>query len=316
MNDKSIRVRVPGTSANCGPGFDTLGIACTIYNELELTLKEEPGIVFDVEGEGAENIPQDERNVVWRSVCYLLEQAGATDKYRGGILRMSNEVPLSRGLGSSATAIVAGLKAANVLVGNMFNRRELLQFATKIEGHPDNVAPAIFGGFTVNIVSKGRAQCFSFLPKLRMKMVAAVPDFPLPTKTAREVLPEMVSRQDAIFNIGRSSLLVAALCKGNEHFLRQSFEDALHQPYRAELIPGMMEVFSAAKSAGAMGATLSGAGPCLMAYVLERDRCAREVGDAMVEAFRRNGVTAKALVLSLDTRGAHIINDESSRIGA
>lgn len=309
MGERSIRVRVPGTSANCGPGFDTLGIACTIYNELELTLRDQPGLEFFVEGEGEDNIPLDDRNVVWRSVRYLLEHAGMAEKFQGGVIRMKNEVPLSRGLGSSATAIVAGLKAANVLMDNVFNRRELLQFATKIEGHPDNVAPAIFGGFTVNIVSKGKAQCFSFLPKLRMKMVAAVPDFPLSTRMAREVLPEKVSRQDAIFNIGRASLLVAALCKGNEYFLRQSFEDVLHQPYRAELVPGMMEVFAAARNAGALGATLSGAGPCLMAYVLERDRCAREVGEAMVEAFRKNGVNAKALVLNLDTRGAHIINE-------
>ncbi len=309
MGERSIRVRVPGTSANCGPGFDTLGIACTIYNELELTLRERPGLEFFVDGEGGDNIPLDDRNIVWRSVRYLLERAGMAEKFQGGVIRMKNDVPLSRGLGSSAAAIVAGLKAANVLVDNVFNRRELLQFATKIEGHPDNVAPAIFGGFTVNIVSRGRAQCFSFLPKLRLNMVAAVPDFQLSTRMAREVLPEKVSRQDAIFNIGRASLLVAALCKGNEYFLRQSFEDALHQPYRAELVPGMMEVFSAARAAGALGAALSGAGPCLMAYVLERDRCAGGVGEAMVEAFRKNGVNAKALVLGLDTRGAHIINE-------
>lgn len=309
MGERSIRVRVPGTSANCGPGFDTLGIACTIYNELELTLREEPGLEFFVEGEGAENIPRDERNIVWRSVCTLLDRAGAAEKYRGGIIRMRNQVPLSRGLGSSATAIVAGLKAANVLVGNVFNRRELLQIATKIEGHPDNVAPAIFGGFTVNVVNRGRAQCFSFLPKLRMKMVAAVPDFPLPTRTARDVLPKTVPMQDAIFNIGRASLLVASLCRGNEYFLRQAFDDALHQPYREDLVPGMRDVFYAARRAGALGAALSGAGPCLMAFVLERDHCAKGVGEAMVEAFRKKDVKAEALVLSLDTRGAHIINE-------
>ena len=309
MVEKSIRVRVPGTSANCGPGFDTLGLACTIYNELELTLKEDPGLEFFVEGEGAENIPLDERNIVWRSIQYLLERAEAKDRFRGGIIRMENRVPLSRGLGSSATAIVAGLKAANVLVGNMFNRRELLQFATRIEGHPDNVAPAIFGGFTVNIMNRGRAQCFSFLPKLRLKLVAAVPDFSLSTRVSREVLPETVPRKDAIFNIGRASILVAALCKGNEYFLRHAFEDAMHQPYRSKLVPGMTDVFYAARRAGALGAAMSGAGPCLMAYVLERDECAKEVGEAMVDAFRKHGVTAKALVLGLDTRGAHIINE-------
>ncbi len=308
MGEKSICISVPGTSANCGPGFDTLGIACTIYNELELTLLEEESLCFELEGEGSQNIPKDARNIVWRSIEHLLKHAGEDKKYKGAVMRMKNAVPLSRGLGSSATAIVAGLKAANVLLDNRFNRRELLQFATEIEGHPDNVAPAIFGGFTVSIMERGRAQCFSFLPKLRMKLVVAVPDFPLSTRMARKVLPVKVDMKNAVFNIGRSSLLVAALCKGNEHFLRYAFEDALHQPYRAKLIPGMTDVLRSAKRAGALGATLSGAGPCLIAYVLERDRCAHAVGDAMIEAFKRHDVASKALVLDLDTRGARIVN--------
>ena len=126
MGEKSIRIRVPGTSANCGPGFDTLGVACTIYNELELTLLHEPRLAIEIKGDGASKIPQDERNIVWRSVRYLLEKAGAQGEYPGAVIRMENRVPLSRGLGSSATAIVSGLKAANVLLDNRFTRRELL----------------------------------------------------------------------------------------------------------------------------------------------------------------------------------------------
>lgn len=147
------------------------------YNDLELTLLKEPGLSITVHGEGEENIPCDKRNIVWRSVRYLLGKAGRDKEYRGAVIRMRNHVPLSRGLGSSATAIVAGLKAANVLIGNRFSRRELLQFATEIEGHPDNVAPAIFGGFTVSTVTDGRVECFSFMPKSRLRLVVAVPDF-------------------------------------------------------------------------------------------------------------------------------------------
>lgn len=307
MAEKCVRVHVPGTSANCGPGFDCLGLACTVYNDLELRLTREPGLSITMTGEGATNIPCDNRNIVWRSAQYLLEKAGKDKEYRGAVIHMENRVPLSRGLGSSATAIVAGLTAANALIGNPFNRREILQFATDIEGHPDNVAPAIFGGFTVNAVTNGRVDCFSFLPRFRMKFVVAVPNFPLSTRMARKVLPTEVPMKDAIFNIGRASMLVAALTRGNERYLRLGLDDALHQPYRAELIPGMYDVFKAARRAGAVGATLSGAGPCLIAYVLERRHAEEAVGKAMLEAFRKHDVDARILTLDLDTHGAQIL---------
>lgn len=308
MGERSITVRVPGTSANLGAGFDTLGLACNIYNELDLTLREDPGLEFLVEGEGAGRIPEDARNIVWRSIRLLLERAKRGEEFRGARIHMKNHVPLSRGLGSSAAAIVAGLKAANVIIGNKYNRRELLQMATEIEGHPDNVAPAIFGGFTVSTTKGHHVESFSFLPKLRLRFVVAVPDFYLPTKKAREVLPETVPMADAIFNIGRASMLVAALMKGSEHFLKRSFDDALHQPYRAALIPGMFDVFRAARAAGALGTVLSGAGPCLIAFTLERAGKEEAIGAAMSEAFHRHGVEAEIKHLALDTRGAHIVN--------
>lgn len=302
---RTVRIKVPATSANCGPGFDCIGFACTMYNEITLSLSEKPGVEFTITGDGAEAIPKDEHNIVWRSARYLLERTRYGSVYKGGVITMHNSVPLSRGLGSSATAIVAGLKAANVFIGNEFGRRDLLQMATKIEGHPDNVAPAIFGGFTASVVYKGRVQTLSFIPKLRLKFVAAVPDFTLSTKAAREVLPEKVSREDAIFNISRASMLIGALMSGNPYYLRHSLYDAIHEPYRYSLIPGMRDVLYAAKKNGAIGATLSGAGPTLMAYVSEKDNAAEGVANAMVEAFQKNGVNSKAYILSLDTRGAY-----------
>lgn len=304
MLNKTIRVRVPGTSANCGPGFDAIGVACTIYNELELTFQEEPGIVFDIEGEGAGNIPRDERNIVVRSIRMILRRARRAEAVQGLRIRMKNNIPLSRGLGSSAAAIVAGLKAANTLLGNRFSRRELLQMATEIEGHPDNVAPAIFGGFTVSVVTRGRVECFSLMPCMALKLVVAVPEFPLSTKMARSVLPQAVPLKDAVFNVSRAALLVAALLKGQPRFLRNAFSDALHQPYREKLIPGMREVFQAAQKAGALGASLSGAGPCLMAYALQQEEA---VGKAMVEAFAQHGIEARALQLAIDPHGARIL---------
>ena len=304
MEVRSVKVRVPGTSANCGPGFDCLGVACTIYNELELTLLEEERLDIKITGDGAENIPVDERNIVWRSIQKLLERAGKAQEYKGAIIRMDNGVPLSRGLGSSATAIVGGLKAANECLGNPFTNRDLLQMATEIEGHPDNVAPAIFGGFTVSIVRNGKPECFSLMPKLPLKLVVTVPDFFLPTKAARAVLPAEVPMKDAVFNIGRAAMLTAALCKGNKSFLRSVFDDALHQPYRAKLIPGMYDVFKAARAAGALGASMSGAGPCLIAFTVEN---ADAVGMAMRDAFAKNNVKSEYHVFDIDGTGATVI---------
>lgn len=304
MLNRTIRVRVPGTSANCGPGFDAIGVACTIYNDLELTLKGEEGLVIEIEGEGAANIPADERNIVLRAIRTILKRAHREDEVKGFHIRMTNHIPLSRGLGSSAAAIVAGLKAANALLGNRFSRRELLQMATNIEGHPDNVAPAIFGGFTISVVTRGRVECFSLMPRMPLKLVVAVPEFPLSTRLARSVLPEQVKMKDAVFNLSRAALLVAALTKGQPRFLRNAFADALHQPYREKLIPGMKDVFRDACRAGALGASLSGAGPCLIAYTLENEEA---VGQAMVEAFREHEIEAHALQLSLDAHGARIL---------
>lgn len=305
--ERSITIRVPGTSANCGPGFDTLGVACTIYNDITLSLLQEPELSIELEGEGAENIPCDSRNMVWRSIQTLLTRAHKDKEYQGARIHMVNRVPLSRGLGSSASAIVSGIKAANVLIDNYFSRAELLQIATDIEGHPDNVAPAIYGGFTVSIVENHKAESFSFVPRIPLQMVVAVPDFFLSTKAARKVLPEKVPMQDAIFNIGRSSMLVAALIKGNIRFLRHAFEDALHQPYRESLIPGMADVIKAAKREGALGACISGAGPCIIAYTVEHPH---EVASAMEQAFAKNSVKAKALILDVDRRGAHILKQD------
>ena len=307
MSERSVRVRVPATSANLGPGFDALGIACTLYNEMTLTLTHEPGLHISARGEGAAYIPGDERNIVWKSIQYLLERAGRVDEFQGARIRMSNRIPLSRGLGSSATAIVAGLTAANALVDSPFSCDDLLQLATDIEGHPDNVAPAIYGGFTVNTVTDGHVECFSFLPRIFLRLVVMVPDFYLSTKSARQVLPSEVPMKDAVFNISHAAMMVAALARGSEKHLENAFADALHQNYRAPLIPGMFDVFAAAKRAGAYGAALSGAGPCLIAFVPEHRKCTEEVAAAMQEAFRAYEIEARPLHLRLDTKGARVL---------
>ena len=304
MEAKTVKVRVPGTSANLGPGFDTLGIACSCYNELELTLFREDRLEIEIYGEGAEKIPKTSRNIVWRSIQRVLRRVGCDDEYKGARIVMNNQVPLSRGLGSSATAIVGGIKAANEALGNPLKNRDLLKIATDIEGHPDNVAPAIFGGMTISTVRNGWPETFRFIPKLRFRMVVVVPDFFLPTKAAREVLPDKVDRADAILNIGSTAMMIAAFIKGSRRFLRNAFDDALHQPYRAELIPGMYDVFEAARRERALGAFLSGAGPCLMALANGNEV---KVAEAMQQVLKNNHVESTYMILDIDKQGACVI---------
>ena len=305
-NNRAV-VRVPGTSANCGPGFDCLGVATTIYNYLDLTLLRSNKFVVEASGEGADKIPRGKRNLTWQAAHRLLQEVGREDDFKGAIIRTKNNVPLSRGLGSSSTAIVAGLMAANHIVGSPLDKNALLKLATELEGHPDNVAPAIFGGFTVSVMNQGEVQTFSFMPRIKLKLIVTVPEFELSTRLARKVLPKNVSMHDAIFNISRASMLVAALVKGRENLLPFAFDDALHQPYRKKLVPGMTEVFEAAKNAGALGAAISGAGSCLIAFTSARSRLEEKIASAMVEEFQIHGVKSKALILNVDKHGAQIL---------
>jgi len=308
-NKNRAKVRVPGTSANCGPGFDCLGLATTIYNYLDLTLLKSNRIVVESTGEGATNIPRGKRNLTWQAVKKILDVTGRADEFKGAIIRMKNNVPISRGLGSSSTAIVAGLTAANEILGSPLDKNGLLKLATEIEGHPDNVAPAIFGGFTVSVMSSGTVQTFSFMPRIKLKLIVSVPDFELSTRLARKVLPRNVSMTDAIFNVSRASMLIAALVEGREDLLPLAFDDALHQPYRKKLVPGMTEVFEAAKSAGALGAAISGAGSCLIAFTTAKSGLEQKISAAMVDAFKSHGVNSKALILNVDRNGAQIIKN-------
>ena len=308
FTDKNrVVVRVPGTSANCGPGFDCLGVATTIYNYIDLTLLRSSRLTVEASGEGADKIPLGKKNLTWQAIRRLLQEVGRADDFKGAIIRTKNNVPLSRGLGSSSTAIVAGLTAANEILGAPLDKNGLLKLATEIEGHPDNVAPAIFGGFTVSVMSGGDVQTFSFMPRIKLKLIVTVPDFELSTRLARKVLPKNVALKDAIFNVSRASMLVAALVKGREDLLPFAFDDALHQPYRQKLVPGMTEVFTAAREAGALGAAISGAGSCLIAFTAAGGGLEQKISAAMTEAFTAHGVKSRALILDVDKRGAKVL---------
>lgn len=303
---KSVRVIVPATSANCGPGFDVLGAACNLYNEFTYELTER-GFELEVTGEGSGRLHASGKNLAFLAFFRLWNEL--TDRrYTGLKVTMHNRIPLSRGLGSSSTAIVAGLMAANYLTGSTLTRQQLVDYATEIEGHPDNVAPALLGGFTVSYMSHGKAASLRFVPKKPLNFIAAVPAEPLSTARARQAIPEMVSHKDAVFNAGRSALLVSALLTGEYKFLPDALEDRLHQPYRMPLINGTQAVFKAARNAGAYGAIISGAGSTLMAYAAA-DADSEAIGRAMQQAFEKAGQQAVYHVLKLDEEGARVIDN-------
>lgn len=303
-SESGVRVRIPATTANCGPGFDTLGIACTLYNEVVLEVGGSDGSVqIRVNGDGADSVPVNDRNLVLRSVRAVFERAGVLP--RGIRLTLNNSIPLSRGLGSSSAAIVGGLKAANHLLGTPFSTEELLEMATRIEGHPDNVAPALRGGFTISVTQGERVTCLRLPVPEQLHLVVCIPDFRLSTSKARQAIPASVPHQDAVYNVSRTALLVGAMASGQIGFLADALDDKLHQPYRAPLIPGMMEVFEAGKAAGALGVAMSGAGPSLMAYTMDK---AEQIGEAMVQAFRQHSISSRYLCLGVDYDGARVVD--------
>ncbi|PWK08460.1 homoserine kinase [Tumebacillus permanentifrigoris] len=297
------RWRVPATTANLGPGFDVLGMALDLYNEIEME-EIEQGLEITVEGEGAADIARDESNLVYQAALAVFERVGYAPA--GLRIHLCNRIPVTRGLGSSSAALVGGLAAANRICGDALSREELLEIATVMEGHPDNVAPVLYGGFSVagHVRDKWRVQRLT--PPAGLCVVVAIPDFELHTEQARAVVPQQVSLADAIFSASHVGLIVAALQKNDLELFGQCLEDRLHQSHRAELIPGMNDVLKSAEEAGAVGAALSGAGPTLIAFTEgHRD----EVGHAMQQAFAAHGVTCRIMHLYPDLSGVceHVV---------
>ena len=301
--NKKVTVRVPATSANCGPGFDTLGLACNLYNYFTYELIDQ-GLSLKIEGEGTEKLKAGKNNLAFLSFYKVWDMIVGSKT--GLSVIMSNNIPLSRGLGSSSTAIVAGLVAANHLTGNTLSKSEIVQLATEIEGHPDNVAPAILGGMTISYVDNGRASSLKFLPLKPFKLVAVVPDMPLATSLARRAIPKTVPHQDAVFNTSRAALLVGAMLTGDYQHLAAGLDDRLHQPYRAHLIPGMEDAFKAAVNNGAFNAIISGAGSTLMAYVPINVSC-EAVGEAMCKVLSEHDLHSVFHILDIDTEGAVVL---------
>jgi homoserine kinase len=301
--EAAVTVRVPASSANLGPGFDALGVALALYNRMRFEPAPDlpPGTAeITVVGDGAGALPTDAENLAFRAAARLYEAAGHTPPALR--VTLTNAIPVSRGLGSSSTAIVGGLVGANALLGRPLGQAELLALAVEMEGHPDNVTPALLGGFQVSAATAAGGWLQVRVPTPPgLRAVVCIPEARVSTEAARRVLPDAYSRADAVFNLGRSALLVAALATGRVEALGTAMEDRLHQPYRAGLIPGFAEILAAARAAGALGACLSGSGSTLLAFTTG---AAEPVGEAMAAAARAAGSPARWLELAVDEAGA------------
>jgi homoserine kinase len=295
----AITVCVPATTANIGPGFDCLGAALTLYNEFGFT-RSPLGLKITVTGLDAERVDRDANNLVYQAFVEFYQRLGRP--VPGLDLTIQMHVPLARGLGSSATAIVGGLVGANALAGEPLSMEQLAEIATEMEGHPDNVVPALLGGARISATGVGRAwEVAPLMWHHAIVPVVAIPDFELPTHVARSVLPETYSRADVIFNASHLGLLLQGLAVGNHDWLVAALQDRVHQPYRKSLIVGYDVVEAAAIAAGAYGVVISGAGPTLLALT-PSDR-AEVVRDAMQQAWQAFNVNAAAMVLRLDEAG-------------
>ncbi|MBG1244496.1 homoserine kinase [Nostoc sp. NZL] len=296
----AITVTVPATTANLGPGFDCIGAALKLYNEFKFTRLEEGGLTIHVTGKEAERVQTDESNLLYQAFVKFyqhIEQTPPTVK-----IEIKLGVPLARGLGSSATAIVGGLVAANQLEGAPISQSQVMELAIAMEGHPDNVVPALLGGCRLAATSGAAWEICDVPWHKDVVPVVAIPNFELSTSEARGVLPTEVSRADAIFNTAHLGLLLRGLETGNGQWLKTALQDKLHQPYRKALIPGYDALNIAAVSAGAYGMVISGAGPTLLALA---DKLHSEaVEAAMLAAWQEEGIIAEVRSLSLDTQGA------------
>jgi homoserine kinase len=296
----SVSVKVPATTANLGAGFDCIGAALSLYNQFTFTLADALSIV--AQGAEADRVDVNEQNLAYQAFVKVFDRLQRP--VPGIELKIDLEVPLARGLGSSATAIVGGILGGNGIAGFPLSPTEMIEMAIAMEGHPDNVVPALIGGCRL-AASYGEKWEICDIPwHSSIVPVVAIPNFELSTAEARQVLPATYSRADAVFNISHLALLMRGLETGNGQWVKAGLVDRIHQPYRQKLIKGYAEVEQAAMAAGAYGLVISGAGPTLLALVDEGR--ASQVVAAMSEAWQMMEIEPIVRILQLDVAGAQI----------
>ncbi|MDR0486069.1 MAG: homoserine kinase, partial [Elusimicrobiota bacterium] len=297
-----IRVKVPATTSNLGAGFDVFGAALTLYNEFEVELVSNRGQAgIFIKGEGADKLPSDSGNFLYFIMQKIFKKFGEKRFNLNNLkISISCNVPLSSGLGSSAAAIVGGAALANSLCGSKMSDAEIAQFATDIEGHPDNAFPAVFGGICLCYNEGGKTR-FHKIPSPKLKLIIASPAFEINTSQSRKKLPKEYKTADAVFNISRAALLTASLYSKNFELLRDAVEDKMHQPYRLKSISKSKEIFEAAMRAGAKGVFISGSGPSIAAFAESAD--AVKTAEAMSQFWRKENILNKTFILDFDGKG-------------
>ncbi|MDH6236445.1 homoserine kinase [Cryobacterium sp. CG_9.6] len=305
---RAVAVQVPATTANLGPGFDTLGMALAKYDHLEVRVRDEPGVTVEVHGVGEGEVPTDETNLVVQAIAHTF--AAYHQRMPGLDLIAHNVIPHGRGLGSSGAAIVSGILAAKGLLEGIvdIDSEALLSLATEMEGHPDNVAPALFGGLTIAWMTPDGPKHKKLMVHRGVKPVVFVPEFVMSTALARSLQPESVPHEDAVFNVSRSALLIAALIQSPELLLTAT-EDKLHQSYRAAAMPETNRLISLLRAQG-FAAVVSGAGPSIL--VLANDPGQRLVAAELVAT--ESETPWRALMLAVDFQGATVTSILSDAI--
>lgn len=298
-----IYVKTPATTANLGCGFDSIGMAFQMYNELWAE-ETDSGFSVKVLREQEQPIPTDEGNLIYKTMKDFYQAVGK--KLPGIRLYQKDSIPMTRGLGSSAACVVSGLLAANELSGAKLPLEEMVQMSAKLEGHPDNAAPALLGGIVVGALDEKELKYVRIPVPEALRFAVLVPSFPLSTEAARGVLPEMVPHKDAIFNTSRAGLLIASLMTGQLENLQMSFDDRLHQPYRKSIIPNMESIFEQAKALGAKGVFLSGAGPTIVAVLDD----AKDFEQKMQDYFATIDGGWTAQIIAPDETGAVVGTQE------
>lgn len=304
----TVDVRAPATTANLGPGYDCLGMALDVWNTLTVkVLPDGASSSVTISGEGEGELDTDAQNLTYRAMEFLFNEADTALPPLS--LRCQNAIPLSRGMGSSASAISGGLVAANRLLDDVFSQDDLLEMAATIEGHPDNVAAAIHGGMRLVVMEDNRLYTAPITVPSDIQAVLFIPDRRIATADARRVLPGEISVADAVYNMSRTALLVASMESDHPEYLSIATQDRLHQPYRQTIFPQMKVIFAAAQAAGALGVFLSGSGSTIMAFA--RDR-AMTVAYEMFDAARLAGVEGRVEVTQPTSLGAHVVSDSTS----
>lgn len=294
-----IKIKIPATSANMGSGFDSLGIALKMYNEVMIEESES----IDIESMDGTSIPTDKSNLVYRSANTLYEECG---KILPGLkIRQINNIPIARGLGSSSACIVAGLLGANQLLNSPLSKEDLINLASNLEGHPDNTTPAITGGLVTCAIEDGKVYNVAVPVAEGIRFGVMIPPFELKTDLARDALPNSYSREDAIYNLSRSALMIASLFSGSLSNLKVAVSDRMHQPYRKKFISGIDKVFEVSYELGSYGTYISGAGPSIIS-ILDSSAANDFKKHALTYLESKNEQDWKLLILEPDSNGATI----------